>query len=171
MFSGFILEFVNFVFSLYVFQHICSSLYGICNHFAVTTLKCVGIHSPDNALESCVQKPECSMPHPWKISSIYSFIRLYWCILQMFKKMLIRALSNADFYMYFYSIIWELWCQKQVSRAWINNNIPWNTVGCNYCSLSWMPACGSKVFIYHLTISVTFYFTTQTIASQWAITM
>ena len=28
-------------------------------------------------------------------------------------------------------IIWELWCQKQVSRAWLSNYSPQDTVGCN----------------------------------------
>ena len=35
------------------------------------------------------------------------------------------------------------WCQKQVSRAWMNNNIPQNTVACDYLSMLKIPASGS----------------------------
>ena len=43
--------------------------------------------------------------------------------------------------------IWGLWHQKQVSQAGINNCIPQNTVGCNYLSLSEIPASGTEVLI------------------------
>ena len=43
--------------------------------------------------------------------------------------------------------IWGLWCQKQVSQAGISNCIPQHTVGCNYLSLSEIPASGAKVLI------------------------
>ena len=38
------------------------------------------------------------------------------------------------------TIIWELWCRKQVSQAGISNCIPQYSVGCNYLSLSEIPA-------------------------------
>ena len=40
------------------------------------------------------------------------------------------------------SIIWGLRCQKQVSQAWISN-----CLGCNYLSLSGIPAPGTNVLI------------------------
>ena len=43
---------------------------------------------------------------------------------------------------------WELCCHKQVSQAGISNYIPQFTVGCNYLSLSEIPASGDKVLIY-----------------------
>ena len=47
------------------------------------------------------------------------------------------------------TIIWGLWCQKQVSEAVINNYIPQFIVGCNYLSLPEIPTSGAKVPIYH----------------------
>ena len=43
---------------------------------------------------------------------------------------------------------WGLCCQKQVSQAGISNYIPQFTVGCNYLSLSEIPASGNKVHNY-----------------------
>ena len=43
--------------------------------------------------------------------------------------------------------IWRLCCQKQVSQAGISNYIPQFTVGCNYISLTEIPASGNKVLI------------------------
>ena len=43
--------------------------------------------------------------------------------------------------------IWGLWQQKQVSQAGVRNYIPQFTVGCNYLSLSEIPASGTKVLI------------------------
>ena len=43
--------------------------------------------------------------------------------------------------------IWGLRFQKQVSQAGISNYIPQFTVGCNYLSLSEIPASGAKVLI------------------------
>ena len=40
---------------------------------------------------------------------------------------------------------WGLWRQKQVSLTWISNCIPQNTVGCNYLSLSEIPASDANV--------------------------
>ena len=37
-------------------------------------------------------------------------------------------------------IIWELWYQKQVSRAWLSNYSPQDTVGCNYLAMPYIPA-------------------------------
>ena len=39
----------------------------------------------------------------------------------------------------------DLWCQMQVSRAWISNDIP-HTVGCHYLSMPLIPASGTGVF-------------------------
>ena len=39
---------------------------------------------------------------------------------------------------------------KQVSQAGISNYIPQFTVGCNYLSLSAIPASGNKVLIYQI---------------------
>ena len=38
-----------------------------------------------------------------------------------------------------------LWHQKQPSRIWISNYILQNTVGCNFLSMPWIPATGTKV--------------------------
>ena len=38
-----------------------------------------------------------------------------------------------------------IWCQKQVSQAWISNCIPHYYVGCNYLSMPEIPASGTKV--------------------------
>ena len=43
-----------------------------------------------------------------------------------------------------------LWCQRQVSRAWINNYIPQNAVECNSLSIPRTPASGANVLIYVL---------------------
>ena len=45
------------------------------------------------------------------------------------------------------TIIWRLWYQKQVSEAGISDYISQFTVGCNYLSLSEIPASGTKVLI------------------------
>ena len=39
----------------------------------------------------------------------------------------------------------RLWCQKQVSRAWISNYIPQYSAGCRYLSMPLIPASGTKV--------------------------
>ena len=36
-----------------------------------------------------------------------------------------------------YGMLWWLWCQKQVSQAWISNCIPQYFVGCNYLIHAW----------------------------------
>ena len=44
---------------------------------------------------------------------------------------------------------WGLWCEKHVSQAGISNCISPYSVGCNYLSLSGMPASGAKVLQLH----------------------
>ena len=42
---------------------------------------------------------------------------------------------------------WGLWCQRQLSQAWISNCIPQYSVGCNYLSMPEITASGTKVLI------------------------
>ena len=44
-------------------------------------------------------------------------------------------------------VIWGLWCQKEVSWAYISNYTPQYSVGCNYLCMPKIPASGAKVLM------------------------
>ena len=60
----------------------------------------------------------------------------------------IETLATNQVNQNLFTDIWRLWRQKHVSQAGISNYIPQCTVGCNYLSLSEIPASGAKVLIY-----------------------
>ena len=73
--------------------------------------------------------------HPKEQSSMKKFSKLKF-IVRNFAAILSRGRQINPLV----TIIWELWCRKQVSQAGISNCIPQYSVGCNYLSLSEIPA-------------------------------
>ena len=63
-------------------------------------------------------------------TDIYHVINVIISSLQMAKCQLGIMMGTV------YSIVWGLWCQRQIIWTWVSKHIPQKTAGCNYLSMS-----------------------------------
>ena len=82
-------------------------------------------------VEGCggVQVMSLSITYQWIFLTVFYF--------DVFKSTIRSIYKSISYFIYrAYSNMWGLWRLSQVSREWISNYIPQNTVGCNYSSMS-----------------------------------